>query len=330
MSDRSGNYQRRVVSGVRPGGRLHLGNYFGSIHDCLAFQYEYVGGAFYFIADLHEMTGVPPGDVLREQTLSAAIDYLALGLQPDMVTFYLQSDVPQVSELMWMFACVIPWEWLCPVSPPDEVGQATQTHGSGRDTSAGLLMYPALMAADCLALRATDVPIGADQCANMDLVRQIASRWNRLFRSSLFPVPEAKLSTASALPGLNGQRMSKSADNIVPIFAEVDELTDRVGSIGADGIVLELLKVVTGGGPAFLDAADGYAGRPADLIHAKSALVAAVDALFCEARHARRGWARRRHEVEDLLMEGGDRARMEATETLELVRDLVGVGLGAR
>lgn len=323
------SYQRRIASGIRPGGRLHLGNYFGSIHDCLQFQYEYVGGAFYFIADLHEMTSILPGSVLREKTIGSAMDYLALGLQPDMVSFYLQSDVPQVSELMWILSCITPAAWIV-----DAPSAAPVTPAGTRVGNGGLLMYPVLMAADCLALRATHLPIGADQRANVYLVQEIARQWNDQYASDLFPVPEAKLSRYSALPGINGARMSKSAGNSVPIFAEREELETRVDQIRApsgddadtSAILLELLKAVTDEGEVFQELAAADAGGSGHQEKARRALVDAVCDRFAGPRQARRAWIQRRPEIEDLLHEGGDRARMEATETLELVRDVVGIG----
>lgn len=323
------SYQRRIVSGIRPGGRLHLGNYFGSIHDCLQFQYEYVGGAFYFIADLHEMTSILPGSVLREKTIGSAMDYLALGLQPDMVSFYLQSDVPQVSELMWILSCITPSAWI--VDTPSGVPASPMGRRAG---NAGLLMYPVLMAADCLALRATDLPIGADQRANVYLVQEIARQWNDQYGSDLFPIPDAKLSRHSALPGINGARMSKSAGNSIPLFAEREELETRVDAIrspadpdaATSAIVLELLEAVGGDGPAYQELADGGGDEASRQKQARRALVDAVWDRFADARQSRRDWIQRRGDIEDLLHEGGDRARMEATETLELVRDVVGIG----
>ena len=311
------------MSGVRPGGRLHLGNYLGSIHDCLDLQYEYVGGAFYFIADLHEMTSSAPGPALRERTIGSAIDYLALGLQPDMVTFFVQSDVPQVTELMWMLACVTPAAWLAGAS-----GFATSDLSTA---SAGLFIYPALMAADCLALRATDLPIGADQIANVSILRDIAVRWNRHYHTNVFPVPQPNLSLFPELPGTDGLRMSKSAGNSIPVFAEPDELESSVKRIESDGVVFELLEAVTGtrhtsqqlddGNPPSTVGSTDLSGQ-----EARARLAQAVGERFAEPRSRRREWLSQRRDVEDLLLEGGERARMEATETLELVRDVVGLG----
>jgi tryptophanyl-tRNA synthetase len=291
---------------------LHLGNYLGSIHDCLDLQYEYVGGAFYFIADLHEMTSSTPGPALRERTIGSAIDYLALGLQPDMVTFFVQSDVPQVTELMWMLSCVTPAAWLAGAS-----GFATSDLSTA---SAGLFIYPALMAADCLALRATDLPIGADQIANVSILRDIAVRWNRHYRTNVFPVPQPNLSLFPELPGTDGLRMSKSAGNTIPVFAEPDELESSVKRIDSDEVVLELLEAVTGIRHTTVGSA-GLSGQ-----EARARLAEAVAERFAEPRSRRREWLSQRRDVEDLLLEGGERARMEASETLEIVRGVIGLG----
>src|SRR5258706_9030970 len=165
----------RVLSGVQPSGALHIGNYFGAIKQHIEHQHEYPGESFYFIANYHALTTIHDKSVLEKQTLNVALDYLALGLDPAKATFYRQSDVPQVNELMWILSCATNKGLL------DRAHSYKDKVSRGLRASVGLFLYPELMAADILAVRSTVVPVGEDQVQHLEMTRDIAESFNKVF-----------------------------------------------------------------------------------------------------------------------------------------------------
>src|SRR5438876_535540 len=218
---------KRTLSGVQPSGKLHLGNYFGAIRQHIALQHE--GPCFYFIADYHALTTlhearagraralnrgedkVGLADTLRANTLDVALDYLALGLDPDQAAFFRQSDVPEVTELAWVLSTVTPMGLLeRAVSYKEKVEK-------GIEASVGLFTYPVLMAADILIYRSHLVPVGKDQVQHLEMTRDIAEKFNRIY-GEVFPIPGYRLDKESKVLGTDGQKMSKSYGNTIDIF----------------------------------------------------------------------------------------------------------------
>jgi tryptophanyl-tRNA synthetase len=203
----------RILSGIKPTGILHLGNYFGMMRPAIEWQDR--GEAFYFIADYHALTTVRDPKALREYTRGVALDFLACGLDPQRAVIWRQSDVPEVTELTWLLSCVTPMPML-------ENCHAYKDHLAREKTpSHGLFAYPVLMAADILLFDSNFVPVGRDQKQHVEVTRDIASIFNRLYKPDLFVVPEASiLPTVATIPGLDGQKMSKSYNNTIELFEE--------------------------------------------------------------------------------------------------------------
>src|SRR5262245_130746 len=224
---------KRILSGVQPSGRLHLGNYFGAVKQHIALQDE--GVCFYFIADYHALTTTQDAATLRERTLDVALTYLALGLDPEKATFFRQSDVPEVCELAWILSPVTPMGLLeRAVSYKEKVER-------GLEASVGLFTYPVLMAADILIYRSHVVPVGKDQVQHIEITADIAGKFNRAY-GEVFPIPTFRLDKESKVPGSDGQKMSKSYDNNIEIFAEGNPLKKRVMGIKTDSTPPEAPK----------------------------------------------------------------------------------------
>lgn len=216
----------RILSGVQPSGELHLGNYFGAIQQHLALQDQ--GDAFYFIADYHSLTSLHDAKRLQHLTREVAAAYLALGLDPERATFFRQSDVPEVHELTWMLECVTGMGLLQrATSYKDKVAR-------GLKPNVGLFTYPALMAADILIYRSNLVPVGADQVQHIEIAQDMAASFNHAFNTDVLLRPEFRLSKTPKVPGVDGQKMSKSYGNTIPIFAKGKALKKAVNQVVTD------------------------------------------------------------------------------------------------
>ncbi|MFN4261282.1 MAG: tryptophan--tRNA ligase, partial [Gemmataceae bacterium] len=210
-SQKEGKGPQRILSGVQPSGKLHLGNYFGAIKQHIDLQHE--GLCFYFIADYHALTTIRDADTLRDNTLNVALDYLALGLDPDKTIFFRQSDVPEVTELAWILGTVTNMGLL------ERAVSYKDKKDKGIEASVGLFTYPVLMAADILIYRSHLVPVGEDQVQHIEMTRDMAQRFNHTYQK-VFPLPNFKLDVVPKVPGIDGQKMSKSYGNTIEIFAE--------------------------------------------------------------------------------------------------------------
>src|SRR5438876_4247280 len=226
--------RKRILSGVQPSGKLHLGNYFGAIKQHIALQQE--AECFYFIADYHALTTVQDADILRQHVRDVALDYLALGLDPNKAVFFRQSDVPEVTELAWMLSCVT------------NTGLLERAHSykdkldKGIEASVGLFTYPVLMAADILIYRSHLVPVGEDQVQHLEMTRVMAGKFNRT-DGDISTLPKPRLVPHGAqVPGTDGQKMSKSYGNTIDIFAEGKALKKAVMGIVTDSTPVEAPK----------------------------------------------------------------------------------------
>jgi tryptophanyl-tRNA synthetase len=221
----------RILSGIKPTGRPHLGNYFGMMRPGIEWQDK--GDAFYFIADYHAFTTVHQPELLREYSRGVALDFLACGLDPARAVLFRQSDVPEVTELAWLLTCLTPMPML-------ENCHAYKDHQSkGKVPSHGLFAYPVLMAADILLYDSNVVPVGRDQKQHVEVTRDLAEKANRMF-GEIFVVPTPSIvQTTATVIGLDGQKMSKSYGNTIDIFEEEKVLRKKVMGIVTDSAAVE-------------------------------------------------------------------------------------------
>src|SRR5687767_5143763 len=221
----------RVLSGIQPTGRFHWGNYFGAIRQYIDLQHG--NEAYYFIANLHALTTVRDPKVLRQNTLDAALDLLALGLDPEKAILFVQSDVPEVTELTWLLMTGTPMGLL------ERCHAYKDKKDRGLSADAGLFTYPVLMAADILAYDSNIVPVGADQVQHIEVARDIAGSFNHVFGQT-FVLPQAKVLESSAkVPGVDGEKMSKSYNNTIEIFEEPKALRKKIMRITTDSRPVE-------------------------------------------------------------------------------------------
>ncbi len=224
----------RILSGIQPSGVLHIGNYFGMMRPAIALQDE--GETLYFIANYHALTSVRAPEALRENTRRVALDFLACGLDPEKAALFRQSDVPQVTELAWILSTVTP------VSRLELAHSYKDKIARGASASAGLFTYPVLMAADILIYDSDIVPVGKDQKQHIEIARDLATRMNETF-GPILKLPEPRIhARTEVVPGIDGQKMSKSYGNTIDIFGEEKETRKRVMSIVTDSIPVEATK----------------------------------------------------------------------------------------
>src|SRR5271156_1228643 len=239
----------RILSGIQPSGALHLGNYFGMMRPAIELQEK--GEAFYFIADYHSMTSLFDADERRKNTLYVALDFLACGLDPKKSVFFKQSDVPEVTELSWLLSTVTPMGLL------ERAHSFKDKSAKGIPINHGLFAYPVLMAADILIYDSNLVPVGQDQKQHVEMTRDIAIKFNEQYGQT-FIIPEPQIRTETAkVPGIDGEKMSKSYGNTLEIFGDEKSLRKKAMSIKMDSrtpqepkpdadqnLAIQLLKLV--------------------------------------------------------------------------------------
>jgi tryptophanyl-tRNA synthetase len=320
----------RSLSGTQPSGRLHVGNYFGAIRQYLKLQ-DQCEESFYFIANYHALTSLRDADALEEATLHVAAGYLALGIDPERSVFFAQSDVPQVTELCWVLNCV------CPVSQMEKATSYKDKIARGLAPNMGLFDYPVLQAADIIIYDSNLVPVGQDQKQHIEITRDLAGRFNREFDAEVFVLPDPYIvSDVAVVPGIDGQKMSKSYDNAIEIFQTPKQTKKRVGQIVTDSTPLEepkdpetcnvfaLLKLFVSSDELGEIAAQYRAGGYG-YGHAKGRLSEAISELFAEAREKYEKLQADPDYVRDVLRDGGRRARDVAEATMDRVRSACGL-----
>ena len=224
----------RILSGIQPSGVLHIGNYFGMMRPAIELQKE--GETFYFIADYHALTSVRNPEALRENSRRVALDFLACGLDPERAALFRQSDVPQVTELAWILSTVAPMGLL------ERAHSYKDKLARGLASTVGLFSYPVLMAADILIYDSDAVPVGKDQKQHIEITRDLAVKVNETF-GQVFKLPEPRINPdTQVVPGLDGQKMSKSYGNNIDIFGDEKETRKRVMSIVTDSTPVEAPK----------------------------------------------------------------------------------------
>ena len=227
----------RVLTGITTSGTPHLGNYVGAIRPAVAASHTAGVESFYFLADYHALIKVQEPSRVQRSTLEIAATWLACGLEPDKVWFYRQSDIPEIPELTWLLTCVAGKGILNRAHAYKAAVDKNRADGEDEDAgiTAGLFMYPVLMAADILMFKAAKVPVGRDQIQHIEMARDFGQRFNHLFGQDHFVLPEAVIEESVAtLPGLDGRKMSKSYDNTIPLFAPRGELKKLIASIVTD------------------------------------------------------------------------------------------------
>lgn len=319
---------KRVLSGIQPSGKLHIGNYFGMMQPML--RHMESAELYVFIVDLHALTSVQDRDRLRQGTLEAAADFIALGLDPDHCTFWVQSDVPEVCELTWMLSILTPMGLLerCHAYK-DKVAKSIPA-------SHGLFSYPVLMAADILLYQAQVVPVGKDQKQHVEVARDIAIRFNHTYGDT-FVVPEPEINETTAIvPGLDGQKMSKSYDNTIPIFLEEKALRKRVMAIQTDATPVDepkdpaqcnlyaLLKLFAPP-EKMREVHELYVNGGAAYGYLKQDLFELINGYFAGARTRKKELLDNPDYLRQVLIRGGEKARAKAMVTLELARDRMGL-----
>ena len=319
----------RILSGIQPSGKLHIGNYFGAMRQHLQLQAE--NDSFYFIADYHALTSSPDPAELRANSLDVTADYIALGLDTDKTVFWRQSDVPEVTELAWILSCVTPMGLLqrC-TSYKDKIAQ-------GLSPSHGLFAYPVLQAADILIFNSDLVPVGADQKQHIEVTRDIAVRFNNKFGEILTVPKEHIIESVAVVPGIDGQKMSKSYNNTIEIFEPEKQLTKKVLRIVTDSTPLEepkdpekcnvfaLLKLVAAP-DELAEWAQKYRSGGLGYGIVKKRLAELLIEYFKPYRQKRAELGKNLDFVETVLKSGAERARTVARQTLEKVRSAVGLG----
>lgn len=321
--------KKTILSGIQPSGKLHIGNYFGAMRQHIGMQEQ--GDAFYFIANFHSLTSLNDGKQLYQNTIDVTLDYLSLGLDPDKVTFFAQSDVPQVTELAWILGT------LCPVSLMEKGVAYKDKVASGLNANIGLFTYPILQAADILIYHSDVVPVGEDQKQNIEMARDLAGKLNRAYGDELLRIPEDRiLKSVAVVPGTDGRKMSKSYKNTIPLFAEGKALKKVVMSIETDSKGLEdpkdpetdnvfaLIKLFAEKEKQD-EIADKYRAGGFGYGHAKLELLAMIEDYFAEAREKRKQLQQDLDYVKDVLREGGNKARKRAESVMEPIREATGI-----
>ncbi len=318
----------RVLSGIQSSGRLHLGNYLGAMRQHIELQEE--NECFYFIANYHSLTTVQVPETLRAYTRDVAVDYLATGLDPEKAHLFRQTDVPEVTELAWILSTVTGKGLL------DRATSYKDKIARGIPASMGLYCYPLLMAADILIYRSDVVPVGQDQVQHIEMTRDMAGYFNNTFGRQVLKLPEPRLNEAMAVPGVDGQKMSKSYGNAIFLFDDLKTTRKRIMSIKTDSTPVEdpkdpeacnvfaLYRLIAE--PDEVKALEGqYRAGGTGYGEAKKLLADAVERVLGPARERREELVADPDYVEDVLRAAGAKARAVAREVMADVRDACGL-----
>jgi tryptophanyl-tRNA synthetase len=323
----------RILSGIQPSGALHIGNYFGMMRPAIELQRE--GETFYFIADYHALTSVRDPAVLRENSRRVALDFLACGLDPERAALFRQSDVPQVTELAWILSTVAPTSLL------ERAHSYKDKLARGMSATVGLFSYPVLMAADILIYDSDVVPVGKDQKQHIEITRDLAVKINEIYGSEpdrpVFKLPEPRIQSATeVVPGIDGQKMSKSYNNTIDIFGDEKETRKRVMSIVTDSTpvkspkdparstILQLYSLfaskeeIAGMREKFQKGGTGYGDF-------KKELFEKLWAYFAPMRKRREEILRDKSYIDSVLTRGAERANEVANKVMQRVRHAVGL-----
>jgi tryptophanyl-tRNA synthetase len=318
----------RILSGLQPSGALHIGNYFGMMRPAVALQVE--GEALYFVADYHALTSLRDPEMLRANSRRIALDFLACGLDPDRATLFRHSDVPQVTELAWILSTVAPMGLL------ERAHSYKDKLARGMSANVGLFSYPILMAADILIYDSDVVPVGKDQKQHIEMTRDLAVKMNETY-GQIFKLPEPRIQPETeTVPGLDGQKMSKSYGNNIDIFGEQKEMRKRVMSIVTDSLAVDAPKdpatstifklyslvasndEITDMRERFVKGGTGYGDF-------KKQLFEKLWEYFAPMRKRREEILKDKSYIDDVLTRGACRANDIANQVMDRVRKAVGL-----
>lgn len=314
--------KKTLLSGVKPTGRPHIGNYFGAMKQFVDMQDEYK--AMYMIADYHALNFIQDGGEMKQQILDLTLDYLALGLDPQKSLIFKQSDVAEHAELAWIFDTITTMPYLM------RAHAFKDAEAKDKEISVGTFNYPMLMAADILIYDTDVVPVGQDQKQHIEYARDTALKFNHVFKSETFTLPEAKIiEDVAVVPGTDGRKMSKSYGNTIPLFATDTEIEKAVMSIVTDsgGDVPENVYAIHKLFKTEEELAPLYEEHKGKYKALKEALIVDLKAFIGPLREKRDQLASDTDYVLDILKEGGQRARERAMKKMGEVREVVGVKL---
>ena len=319
----------RILTGIQSTGTPHIGNILGAIIPAIELSNQKENDSFLFIANLHSLTQIKDPLELKQNTIATAATWLACGLDPNKATFYRQSDIPEVTELMWYLLAFYPYQRMTLAHSFKDKADRLE------DVNGGLFTYPMLMAADILLYDATIVPVGKDQLQHIEMTRDVANRFNAKMGQT-FIIPDERLATENMLiPGTDGQKMSKSRNNYLDIFADEKILKKQVMSILSDSTPIEEPKnpdtcaifalyksVATEEQVLWMRAS--YLKGGFGFGHAKSALLEVLLDRFSKERHLFNYYLEHENELEEILISGAKKARITANEVLSRVRTRLG------
>ncbi len=320
----------RVLSGIQPSGKIHLGNFFGAMKHHIELQTN--NEAIYFIADYHALSTVQDPQQLRANIMDVAMDYLALGLDPEKTVFFKQSDVPQVTELAWILTTLTPMGLL------ERCHSYKDKLARGISPNHGIFAYPVLMAADILIYQSELVPVGKDQKQHIEVTRDIAQKFNALY-GEVFTIPkEYTIAAYATVPGIDGQKMSKSYNNTLEIFADSDILKKKIMTVvtscasladpkDPDTCTLFALYSLFATQEEKNEMALRYRKGGLGYKTVKDELLSKMLDFFEPYREKRREFEQNKKLVEDILFDGAVKAQVIAQETMDKVRDAIGVNL---
>lgn len=320
----------RILTGIQSTGTPHLGNILGAIQPAIQLSQEIKNESFLFIANFHSLTQIKDGEKLKQNTYSVAAAWLACGLDPNKTVFYRQSDIPEVTELAWFLMCSFPFQRLTLAHSFKDKSERLS------DVNTGLFSYPMLMAADILLYDAEYVPVGKDQLQHLEITRDVAQKINMLYRAELLTIPEAVIQENTMLiPGTDGEKMSKSRNNLINIFLPEKELKKQIMSITTDGTPLEepknpaactifnLYKRI--GSSAQIEELDKkYRNGNFGYGHAKIELFELILTQFKGERERYGHYMNNLDQLDEILAFGAEKARLVASKTLLRLRIVLG------
>jgi tryptophanyl-tRNA synthetase len=319
----------RILTGLQPSGKLHVGNYFGAMESAIRLQDK--GEAFYFIADYHAMTTTKSPDALRQNVRELAVDFLACGLDPERAVFFRQSSVPEVNELAWILSTV------CPISLLEKCHSYKDKVSRGVAANHGLFAYPVLMAADILMYDSNLVPVGKDQKQHLEVTRDLAVKMNEAFGAGTMVVPDVMIrDDTSVVLGLDGQKMSKSYGNTLPIFGDEKPMRKLIMGIVTDSTPVEAPKPVENstvlalyklfaGEADYAAMVDGFLAGGKGYGEFKKRLWEAYWGYFAKMRERRDEILADAGYVDAVLARGAERARAQSAVVLDRVKRAVGL-----
>ena len=318
----------RILSGIQPSGKLHIGNYFGMMKPCIDLQEK--GGTYLFIADYHALTQLPNPKDLNERIQEVALDFLACGIDPEKTVFFRHSQVPEVAELTWILSCISP------------MGLVERCHSykdkisRGMHPNVGLFSYPILMASDILIYKSNLVPVGKDQKQHLEVTRDIAIRFNNKYGEVLVIPEEITQEEVAVVPGVDGQKMSKSYDNTIEIFGREKALRKRIMKIVTDSIPVEdpknpntcnvfALTKLFATDEEIEDLRQRYQKGGLGYGQAKQELFDKYWEYFRPMRDKREYLVNHQDFISEVLSKGAGAARETASKTMAEIRQVVGL-----